>query len=67
MLGWLRRLSVRFLVLAQVLREFETRIKLCADGMEPAWDSLSPFLSAPPVPLKNKQTLKKMRRDREAK
>ena len=26
---------------------FEARSRLCADGMEPAWDSLSPSVSAP--------------------
>ena len=28
--------------------EFEPRTRLCADGVEPAWDSLSPSLPAPP-------------------
>ena len=27
--------------------EFETRIRLCANSTEPAWDSVSPSLSAP--------------------
>ena len=27
--------------------EFEPRIRLCAESVEPAWDSLSPSLSAP--------------------
>ena len=31
-----------------LVREFEPHIGLCADRVEPAWDSLSPFLSAPP-------------------
>ena len=31
------------------VREFEPRIGLGADGTEPAWDSLSPCLSAPPL------------------
>ena len=26
--------------------EFEPRIRLCADNVEPAWDSLSPSLSS---------------------
>ena len=26
----------------------EPHIRLCADGVEPAWDSVSPSLSAPP-------------------
>ena len=29
-------------------REFETRVGLCADSAETAWDSLSPSLSGPP-------------------
>ena len=39
------------------VREFEPHIGLCADSAEPAWDSLSPSLSAPPLlvrALKNK-------------
>ena len=28
--------------------EFEPHMGLCADSSEPAWDSLSPSLSAPP-------------------
>ena len=31
-----------------MVREFEPCSGLCADGTEPAWDSLSPSLSAPP-------------------
>ena len=27
---------------------FESRLGLCADSVKPVWDSLSPFLSAPP-------------------
>ena len=30
-----------------MVREFEPRIRLCADSAEPAWDSLTPSLSAP--------------------
>ena len=30
--------------------EFEPHIRLCADCTEPAWDSLTPSLSAPPLP-----------------
>ena len=30
------------------VREFEPRVRLCADSGEPAWDSLSLPLSAPP-------------------
>ena len=29
--------------------EMEPRIRLCADSAEPAWDSLPPSLSAPPL------------------
>ena len=29
--------------------EFEPHLELCADGTEPAWDSFSSFLSAPPL------------------
>ena len=29
--------------------EFEPRIRLCPDSVEPAGDSLSPSLSAPPL------------------
>ena len=43
--GSLSRLSVRLLVSAQVMisqsREFEARVRLCADSVEPAWDPLS--------------------------
>ena len=31
------------------VREMEPRVKLYADSVEPAWDSLSPSLSAPPL------------------
>ena len=43
------------------VRECEPRVGLCADGVEPAWDSLSPPLSALPrlLSFKNRQTLKK--------
>ena len=30
------------------VREVKPRVRLCADSVEPAWDSLSPSLSAPP-------------------
>ena len=29
--------------------EIEPCLRLCADSVEPAWDSLSPSLSAPPL------------------
>ena len=38
------------------VREFETGVRLCADSMEPAWDSLAPSLSAPPSLTLIKQT-----------
>ena len=31
------------------VREFKPRAGLCADNIEPAWDSLSPSVSAPPL------------------
>ena len=31
------------------VREFESLVRLCADSAEPAWDSLSSSLSAPPL------------------
>ena len=31
------------------VREFEPHIELLIDGVEPAWDSLSPSFSAPPL------------------
>ena len=42
--GWLSWLSIRLLVVAQVMIsqfEFEPHIGLCADSVESAWDSLS--------------------------
>ena len=32
-----------------VVREFEPHVGLCTDSVGPAWDSLSPSLSAPPL------------------
>ena len=53
--GWLSQLGLRLLVSAQIMvsrfREFEPHVVLHADGVEPAWDSLSPLLSLPPSPL----------------
>ena len=46
--GGLSWLSLGFLVLTQVMisvRELEPHVGLCADGAEPAWDSLSLSLS----------------------
>ena len=62
--------SVKHLILdcgsAHDLRvhRFEPCIRLCADTAEPAWDSLSPSLSAPPLlalslPLKINKLKKK--------
>ena len=31
--------------------EFEPRVRLCADSVEPAWDSLSPLSLHPSLPL----------------
>ena len=31
------------------VREIEPRVRLCADSVEPTWDSLSPSLSASPL------------------
>ena len=49
--GWLSWLSIQLLVSAQVMIsqfcEFEPSIRLRADSVEPAWDSLSPSHSAP--------------------
>ena len=51
--GWLSQLSIRLLVLAQVVispfRGFKPLIGLCADRAEPAWDSISSSLSTPPL------------------
>ena len=51
--GWgLSWLSVHLLVLAQVMisqfYEFKPHVGLCTHSEEPAWDSLSPSLSALP-------------------
>ena len=41
-----------------MVHEIEPCIGLCADSAEPAWDSLSPFLSAlPPLMLARSHTL----------
>ena len=32
-----------------MVREIAPRVGLCADGTGPAWESLSPSLSAPPL------------------
>ena len=60
--GWLSRLSDDLGAGHDLtVWEFEPRIGLCADSAEPAWDSLSPSLSAPPpltwcLSQTNKQT-----------
>ena len=52
-LRWLSQLSVPILDFGSghdlAVREFEPRIGLRADSAEPAWDSLSPSLLAPPL------------------
>ena len=49
--------SVKRLTAAQVVNsqvhEFERRIGLCADSAEPASDSVSPSLSAPPLLMRS--------------
>ena len=44
-LGWLSWLSLQLLISAQVMisqvHEFEPHVGLCADSVQPAWDSLS--------------------------
>ena len=51
--GWLSQVSVWLLVLAQItisqFCEIEPRVRLCADSVEPAWDSLFLSLSVPPL------------------
>ena len=50
--GWLSWVSVQLLILAQVMISqfgIEPYIRVCADSAEPAWDSLSPSLSTPPL------------------
>ena len=55
--GWLSRLSISLLILAQVMtlrftgsvRGIEPCIRFCADNAGPAWDSLFPSFSAPPL------------------
>ena len=54
---WLSQLSIPLLILAQVMMsvcEIEPHIKLCADSVEPAWDSRSAS-ALPPLSV-NKQT-----------
>ena len=43
--GWLSWLSARFLISAQVMISGVMSSRLCADSVEPAWDSLSLFPS----------------------
>ena len=50
---WLSWLSMRLIILAQaMISHWESKpyVGLCADSVEPALDSLSPFLFAPPSP-----------------
>ena len=46
--GWLSRLSVQILISASRVREFRFCVGLCTESREPAWDSVSPSLSALP-------------------
>ena len=50
--GWLSQLNIRLLIFGLVhdltACGFEPHVRLCAGGAEPAGDSLSPSLSAPP-------------------
>ena len=55
--GWLSRLSFWLWILAQVMHDLMVHgikpcIGLCADRVEPAWDSLSPSLSLPLPPAR---------------
>ena len=57
-----------------MVHAIEPHIQLCTDSTEPAWDSLSPSLTAPPQLMQacslkktNKQTLKKKKKIRECK
>ena len=44
-----------------MVHEFEPHLELCADSVEPAWDSLSPSLSLRMLTLsQNKQTTTKL-------
>ena len=50
--GWLSGLSVRLGFSSRhdlMVHEFEPCVGLCADSVEPAWDSLSSSLYAPPL------------------
>ena len=53
--GRLSELSVQIFILAQVMISRFMRVKphvgLCADSVEPVWDSLSPSFSVPPPSL----------------
>ena len=43
--GWLSRLSIcLWLGHDLMVHEFEPCVRLCADSVEPAWDSVSPSL-----------------------
>ena len=50
--GWLSRLSIRLDLSSGhglAVHEFKPHVGLCNDSVEPAWDSLSLPLSAPPL------------------
>ena len=55
--GWLSGLSVQLLIFVQVMILWfvnsSPMFQLCADSVEPAWDSLSLPLSALPNPSQN--------------
>ena len=44
---------------ARSVKHLKPCVRLCADGVEPAWDSLSPSLSAPPPLALAQNKLKK--------
>ena len=56
--GWLSQLGVGLLISAQVCG-FEPHVRLCADGMEPSWDSFSLPLSKQIYKLGEKKRKKK--------
>ena len=46
--GWLSWLTAELLILAQV-PEFKPHVRLCADSVESAWDSLSLSICLSPI------------------
>ena len=64
--GWLSRLSIHLDFGSGhdlVVGEMQPRVGLCAGSMEPAWDSLFPSLSAPPLLSLNKYVNIKKEKD----